>query len=450
MTVGIGRNLAMMGRYLLDSKLEVPFTGGRYTLTPNGTLRDNVSNELIAKDSTGCVEIVCLGSSLKVEFSWVMAVTYKPVIHFELLDALNWTVLFIDGDEKHIHPSNLIWQPPTGGQPCREIDGFYVIPGYTGYAVSMNGQIWSRYSERLLSTRKAKPNIENSYINVSVVSDVGEKTVLGVHRAMGLALLPYTADVWKLTVNHQDGRKWNNVLSNLEWATYSKNNTHAMDLELRKSRDPVKIKDYWTGDVLEFPSMSHAAEYLSMESGHIWYRLNKAQSVLFDYRYGIMYCDSDKPWPEHGIDDLKEQKAAREERLKDLGCAAMNIYTGLSFIAEGPGELARLIGLTKDQTVTGLDSIYKWPVGNHLFWYLKNPKPERVFSEEELIAFKDQFGIRKPVILTKSDGSMQVFVNMSACAQVLNMHRETLRSQLERNGGVTQLNNGSTVKYVVF
>jgi hypothetical protein len=440
----------MMGRYLLDSKLEVPHTGGRYTLTPEGILHDNITNKTIAKDSTGCVEIVCLGSSLKEEMAWFMAMTYKPLMNIELLFALSWSVLFIDGDKNNVHPRNLIWQPPKGGQLCHEAVDFYVIPGYTGYAVSMSGQIWSRYSQRHLSTRKAKPNIDNSYVNVSVVSDIGEKTVLGVHRAMGLALLPFTADVWKMTVNHQDGKKWNNVLSNLEWATYSKNNTHAMDLDLRKSRDPVTVKDYWTGDVMDFPSMAHAAEYLDMESGHIWYRLNKAQSVVFDYRYGIMYTDLDNAWPEHDAVELRSQKAAREERLKDLGCAATNIYTGESFAADGPGELGRMIGLTKDQVVTALDTDSRWPAGNHLIWYLKNPRPERVFGEEELIAFKDQFGIRKPVILTKSDGSHQVFVMLGDCAQALNMHRETLRSQLERRGGVTLLDNGCTVKYLVF
>lgn len=71
----------MMGRYLLDSKLEVPDTGGRYTLTPDGILYDSVTGKTIAKDSTGCVEIVSLGSSLKVKLAWVMAMTYRLLLN---------------------------------------------------------------------------------------------------------------------------------------------------------------------------------------------------------------------------------------------------------------------------------------------------------------------------------------------------------------------------------
>lgn len=40
----------------------------------------------------------------------------------------------------------------------------------------------------------------------------------------------------KRTVNHIDGDKLNNNVSNLEWATHSENNQHAYDMGLRECK----------------------------------------------------------------------------------------------------------------------------------------------------------------------------------------------------------------------
>ncbi|MFE8697956.1 HNH endonuclease [Cytobacillus sp. FJAT-53684] len=95
------------------------------------------------------------------------------------------------------------------------------INGYEGfYSINEQGVI------RNVRTGKIKKHtLQNSgYMSVSLYKNGHRKTFL-VHRLIAETFLPNPNNL--KTVNHIDGNKINNDLSNLEWASHSENHLHA-------------------------------------------------------------------------------------------------------------------------------------------------------------------------------------------------------------------------------
>jgi hypothetical protein len=103
------------------------------------------------------------------------------------------------------------------------------IKGYEGiYAIDKASTIYN------IQTGEIKhPTVGNhGYHSIDLYRNGKRKTLL-VHRLMAETFIPNP--ISKRTVNHKDGNKLNNVLSNLEWATYSENNKHSFDKLGRKA-----------------------------------------------------------------------------------------------------------------------------------------------------------------------------------------------------------------------
>ncbi len=96
-----------------------------------------------------------------------------------------------------------------------------VIEGYNQYEVSNLGKI--RRDDRLLKGRFTK----NGYLVVALSVESKYKNHY-IHRLVASAFIKKVGGV----VNHLDGIKTNNNVSNLEWTTYSNNTIHAYDNNL--------------------------------------------------------------------------------------------------------------------------------------------------------------------------------------------------------------------------
>jgi hypothetical protein len=114
------------------------------------------------------------------------------------------------------------------------------IHGFNNYYVSNLGRIKSvdriiKRTDGIITKKNGKIKIatqrqSNGYLSIRLYN-VGKDKLVFVHRVIAKAFIPNPEG--KNFVNHIDGNKLNNNISNLEWCTSSENNKHAIITGLR-------------------------------------------------------------------------------------------------------------------------------------------------------------------------------------------------------------------------
>lgn len=90
------------------------------------------------------------------------------------------------------------------------------------YLVSTKGDVFSKYTGRHLKHSKGA----QGYPVVNVRNSKGVRVPVPIHRMVAITHIPPVEG--KTFVNHKDGNKWNNCISNLEWCTNRENISHAV------------------------------------------------------------------------------------------------------------------------------------------------------------------------------------------------------------------------------
>lgn len=102
------------------------------------------------------------------------------------------------------------------------------IPFATKYLINEYGDVFYPKLNRHIATCEV-----SGYLRLWIGCDDGSKAQFLVHRLVAITFLDNPED--KEQVNHKDGNKKNNHISNLEWASRQENMKHAFDTGLNSN-----------------------------------------------------------------------------------------------------------------------------------------------------------------------------------------------------------------------
>ena len=163
----------------------------------------------------------------------------------------------------------------------------YINGEKTHYKIRSTGEVWNTVTNAPMKGGRDK----NGYHIISLTLNK-KKYTRKVHRLVAEAFIPNPEN--KPEVNHNDGDKLNNDISNLEWANPSENTHHACEHNLRKSTltrnmvievcELLEKGDIRISEISKITGVS-CGNILKIKTGLTW----KSVSTLYDfsnYKFG--------------------------------------------------------------------------------------------------------------------------------------------------------------------
>lgn len=295
----------------------------------------------------------------------------------------------------------------------REI--FRVIPGYENYGTDIYGNIVSFEREIILTQYEL-----NGYVTVD--THRGSLTgTLPVHRAVALAWVinnnPFVFNV----VNHLDGNPFNNFHDNLEWTNYSGNNFHAVNNGLRRDNIRCKLRNFYTGEVHWFNSISQAAVFAGLSKDVRVDKLNlKMFGALANNTYEFRYADDTTPWFYENRSELIPVSRYMVI-VTDLNGVSKEVYSNKTLLKEY--QLYDCPGRSINELVNHANKTFS----DKVFTVRDSYNEERFKIERDT-----EPSIRRPVRATRN-GQTMLFDSLSKAAEYFKVDRSTIQNRIGVN-----------------
>lgn len=213
-------------------------SNSNYLIDKNGNIYNNITNKQIKasldKDNYPVVNLD--GKNYRI--ARLVLRTFNDTPNHSFLN-----VKYRDGNKQNVHLDNLYWEdeniPNLKEEKWKKI---FLDGKKTFYSISNYGRCRNDSKNTIL---KGRFNKTTGYVSYCLKYRLNDKYV-SAHRLVMMAFCPIE-NMELLVVNHIDGDKTNNHISNLEWCTQQENVKHALDTGLNSTI--WRNKDIWIYDL---------------------------------------------------------------------------------------------------------------------------------------------------------------------------------------------------------
>ena len=296
------------------------------------------------------------------------------------------------------------------------MDDFYLIPGFSGYAISKNGIVLNVLRMKILNG-SVNPA---GYHNFRLRHDGGYTFTIGRHRILALTFIPKKIDERFLVVNHKNGIKGDDRLENLEWVTYQENQFHAGLNGLTTKCCPMLAKNSLTGEILVFFSIKQCAETLGLTKDQVVHRLKYPDTRIFpegfQYRIGHDGEDWETSVVEPGLPVGEFKKSIYVKNLFTLEIKYFKRLKELADLLEiSPSVLTGWLKDRHQPVLPGLLQV-KFSADNSPWRVVDDPLKEIAETlKTKLIKVTDS-----------KTGDVRFFTSLKECAEALNLKINTV------------------------
>ena len=145
------------------------------------------------------------------------------------------------------------------------------IPPFDNYEVSSLGNIRNKKTKYVFKSKSPKHRYVQVILPVKTTFGALKYKSLSLHRLVAAAFVEKVEN--KPFVNHIDGDKRNNCVSNLEWVSQSENMKHASNSGLTSKTNSlneiIELLDTYGEVVKEFKTQTEAADYFKVNQSDI-------------------------------------------------------------------------------------------------------------------------------------------------------------------------------------
>lgn len=393
-----------------------------YNFSSDGYISRN--GEVIVPEN-GMVTLHLTSGTVTDKAAKFFVIAWSKMLRIEHLDCIQ--IFFNDENENNLGITNISYYFAPSLE-CHVHRGYYVIPGFTCYAVNERGDLLNRITGRTKVWTKTKPvaskNITGGYAYSFAVNDFGKSTALKRHRVLLLTFKPPQQNPSTLWVNHSDGVPGNDTFDNLEWMTPGENNKHAYRTGLTtKALVSVLVKNAVTEEVIRFSSIQTCAEHFASKHSTINRRIDLPHIAFHGY---VFKRDDGSEWPL-----LQRVSVGKPDEVKVV---CRDVFTGEIRVFDNLVTASRMTGAASQHISDHVAEKRIKPLGGYNFRlfssevsfpnhhpnslrthriYLRN-SPRGIISEDGAVYFESFFefmkihGVKKHVGIKLGQGPVVI------------------------------------------